>query len=190
MWLLELLPHWVFYTILSAGVFLAVGASVIKIRNAQIIGIILIVVSIWFIGGIYNDNAWQARVKDMEAKVVLAEAKSQTVNTEVITNTVTKIKVVKEKTNADVQYITKYVAKELDTDCKLTNASIVLHDSASKNEVPGSPSNVASTPSEIKASELLSTVVENYGTHYEVVEQVKGWQEWYWKQKKAFEGQK
>lgn len=190
MWILDLLPHWVFYGTLSAGIVLVVGASVINIRNAQLIGCLIIWASTWFIGGISNDNAWQARVKDMEAKVVLAEAKSQTVNTEVITKTITKIKLVKEKTNADVQYITKYVAKELDTDCRLTNASIVLHDSASKNEVPGSPSSVASTPSEVKASELLSTVVENYGTYYEVVEQVKGWQEWYWKQKKAFEGQK
>ena len=190
MWLLDLLPHWIFYTIFSIGIFLALGASIIKIRNAQIIGVLLIWVATWFIGGIYNDNAWQTRVKDMEAKLILAEAKSQIVNTQIVTNTVTKIKLVKEKTDANIQYVTKYIAKELDADCRLTNASIVLHDSASRNEVSGSPSSTTSSASEVKASELLTTVVENYGTYYQVVEQVKGWQDWYQQQKKVFEAVK
>ena len=187
MWLLTILPYWVFYVTLSLGLTMAVGASVVNLRSAQIGGCLIIWVSTWFIGGIENDKAWQSRVKDMEAKVVLAEAKSQIVNTEVITKTLTKIKVVKEITNADVQYITKYVAKDLDADCRLTTASILLHNSASQNEVPRSPDVVASAPSEVKASELLSTVTENYGTYYEVVERLKGWQEWYWQQKKVFE---
>ena len=187
MWLLSTLPHWVFYGTLSIGVILAVGAGVTNLRSVQIGGCLLIWASTWFIGGIENDNAWQLRVKDMEAKVVLAEAKSAVVNTEVITKTITKIKLVKETTDANVQYITKYVAKDLDADCKLTNASIMLHNSASQNEVPRSSSIAASGPSEVKASELLSTVTENYGTYYEVVERLKGWQDWYWQQKKVFE---
>ena len=126
----------------------------------------------------------------MEAKLVLAEAKSQTVNTEVVTKTITKIKVIREKTHADIQYITKYVAQELDADCRLTSASIMLHNSASTGEVSGSPSSAASNTSPVKASELLTTVVENYGTYYQVVEQVKGWQEWYQQQKKVFEAVK
>ena len=190
MWLLNLLPHPVFYAILCIAVFLLVGASILKIRNAQIIGIILTIAATWFIGGISNDNAWQLRVKDMEAKLTLAEAKSQMVNTEVVTNTITKIKVVREKTHANIQYVTKYVAKELDADCRLTSASIVLHDSASRGEVSSSPSSAASSTSEVKASELLTTVVENYGTYYQVVEQVKGWQDWYQQQKKVFEAVK
>ena len=187
MWLLTILPYWVFYVTLSMGVILAVGASVINLRSAQIGGCLLIWASTWFIGGIENDKAWQSRVKDMEAKVLLAEAKSQVVNTEVITKTLTKIKLVKDTTNANVQYITKYVAKDLDSDCRLTNASVMLHNSASQNEVPRSSSIAASGPSEVKASELLSTVTENYGTYYEVVERLKGWQDWYWQQKKVFE---
>ena len=190
MWILDLLPHWVFYIALSAGIVLTVAASVINIRNAQLIGCLIIWASTWFIGGISNDNAWQLRVKDMEAKLVLAEAKSQTVNTEVVTKTITKIKVIREKTHADIQYITKYVAQELDADCRLTSASILLHNSASTGEVSGSPSSAASNTSPVKASELLTTVVENYGTYYQVVEQVKGWQEWYQQQKKVFEAVK
>ena len=187
MWLLTILPYWVFYVTLSMGVILAVGASVINLRSAQIGGCLLIWVSTWFIGGIENDREWQSRVKDAEAKVVLAEAKSAVVNTEVITKTITKIKLVKETTDANVQYITKYVAKDLDSDCKLTTASVMLHNNSSQNEVSRSLTPAASAPSEVKASELLATVVENYGTYYEVVERLKGWQDWYWQQKKVFE---
>lgn len=187
MWLLSVLPYWVFYVLLGLGVILTVGASVINLRSAQIGGCLLIVVSTWFVGGIENDRAWQARVKDMESKVALAEAKAAKVNTKVVTKTITKIKLVKQKTDANVQYITKYVTKDLDASCKLTTASVVLHNSASQNEVPRSPSTVASGTSEVKASELLSTVTQNYGTYYEVVERLKGWQDWYWQQKKIFE---
>jgi hypothetical protein len=39
----------------------------------------------------------------------------------------------------------------------------------------------------VKASELLSTVAENYGTYYELSEQLKMWQEWYRSKKLIFE---
>ena len=43
------------------------------------------------------------------------------------------------------------------------------------------------TPSTVKASELLDTVVVNYGTYYEVAEKLKGWQDWYRSEKAIFE---
>ena len=39
----------------------------------------------------------------------------------------------------------------------------------------------------VKASDLLTTVVENYGTYYEIREKLMGWQTWYKEQKKIFE---
>jgi hypothetical protein len=169
------------------GVILAVGAGVINLRSAQIGGCLLIWASTWFIGGIENDKAWQSRVKEAEAKVAIAEARSQIVNTEVITKTITKTKLVKDTTNANVQYITKYVAKDLDADCKLTAASVLLHNSASQNEISGSPGITLKASTEIKASDVLRTVTQNYGTYYEVAAQLEGWQTWYFQQKKIFE---
>ena len=51
----------------------------------------------------------------------------------------------------------------------------------------GGASSTDGTPSTVKASELLDTVVVNYGTYYEVAEKLKGWQEWYRSQKAIFE---
>jgi hypothetical protein len=100
---------------------------------------------------------------------------------------VTRIKTIKQTTKANVEYINNHVAKDLDSSCTLTNATIMLNNSASQNEVSSSTTGVATGTSEVKASEFLETVTENYGTYYQLVEQVKGWQTWYYTQKKIFE---
>lgn len=183
MWLLAFIPHWAYYVSLIIGV----GASLINFRGLHIVGLILIAGSCWHLGGTSTEALWQARVQEAEAKVVQAEAKAASANKTVVTQVVTRTKVIKEKTQANVEYITKYVAKDLDATCTLTSASVLLSNSASQNEVPGSSSGVAQGTSEVKASEFLATVTENYGTYYQLVEQVKGWQAWYYAQKKIFE---
>jgi hypothetical protein len=64
----------------------------------------------------------------------------------------------------------------------------VLLNSASRNEVARGAESVDGTPSDIKASALLDTVVENYGICNENIEKLKAWQEWYREQKQIFEG--
>jgi hypothetical protein len=64
----------------------------------------------------------------------------------------------------------------------------VLLNSASRNEVARGAESVDGTPSDIKASALLDTVVENYGICNENIEKLKAWQEWYRAQKQIFEG--
>lgn len=183
MWILGFIPVWAYYISLIFGV----GASLTNSPITRIVGVLLIAASCWHLGGVSNETLWQARVNEMQAKVAVAEAKTVEANKTVVTQVVTKIKVIKEKTQANVEYITKYVAKDLDNTCTLTSASVLLSNSASQNEVPPSSSGVITGASEVKASEFLQTVTENYGTYYEVVEQVKGWQAWYYAQKKIFE---
>ena len=79
------------------------------------------------------------------------------------------------------------MAQDLDRECSLTNASVMLHNSASQNEMARSAGNTDGAASEVKASELIGAVVENYGTYYQVVERLKGWQDWYRTQKTIFE---
>jgi hypothetical protein len=183
MWLISWLPQWVYYVCLICGV----GASLINSRGLHIAGALLIAACSWHLGGVSIEQQWQARAEEMQAKVALAEQKSVLANNQVVTQVVTKTKLIKEKTQANVEYITHYVAQDLDSDCKLTPASIMLHNSSSQGEVPGSATSVAGTTTTVKASELLETVAQNYGTYYQLVEQVKGWQAWYYQQKKIFE---
>jgi hypothetical protein len=65
-----------------------------------------------------------------------------------------------------------------------------LHDSASRGEVARGAGSTDGTTSNVKASELLEAVVDNYGTCHETAEKLRGWQEWYQTQKKIFESLK
>jgi hypothetical protein len=183
MWSLTIIPLWVYY----CSAIIGVGASLINPAITRVIGIVLIAGSCWQLGGTSTEAKWQARVQEMQTRVAVAKTKSQQVNQQIITQVVTKTKLVKEKTDENVKYITKYVAQDLDSNCTLTAAAVMLNNSASQNEVSSSTSGTASGTSTVKASEFLATVTENYGTYYQLVEQVKGWQAWYYAQKKIFE---
>jgi hypothetical protein len=132
------------------------------------------------------EKEWRLKVSQMEEKLKIAETKSKEVNTVIQTKIVEKIKVIKETTDANVQVVEKIVTK-YDNICTLSNAAIVLHDSASQNTVSPSTGSSIEGTSNVKASELLTRITENYGLYYQVREQVLGWQLWYNEQKKIFE---
>ena len=195
MWLLEFLPDWIFHAVLVVGVMAMVASFVLKFipfvtayrLPIQAAGLVLTVLGVWFEGAMSNEAAWQARVHEMEQKVAAAEVKSAQENVRIVTQVVTRIQTIKDTTNANAQYLEKQVAQDLDRECTLTNASVMLHNSASQNEVARSAGDTAGAASEVKASELIGAVVENYGTYYQVVERLKGWQDWYRTQKAIFE---
>lgn len=195
MWLLKFLPDWIFHAVLVAGVMAMAASFVLKFvpfvtayrLPIQAVGVVLIVLGVWFEGAMSNEAAWQARVHEMEQKVAAAEVKSAQETVRIVTRVVTQIQTIKDTTNANVQYLEKQVAQDLDRECTLTNASVLLHNSASHNELASSANDTLGGTSEVKASELIGTVIENYGTYYQVVERLKGWQDWYRTQKAIFE---
>ena len=194
-WMMGLLPDWVFLAIIVIGGALIVASWILKRISfinqynfpIYIIGTTLAITGVWFAGGRATQAAWEARVKDMEAKVQVAEAKSREVNTVIETRVVEKVKIVKEKTNANKQIIKEVVGAQLDARCELPESTVVLVNSASKNEVPGGPGVSDGTSSGVKASDLLETVVENYGRFNEIREKLVAWQEWYKQQKRIHE---
>ena len=144
----------------------------------------------YFYGGHGVQQAWLARVQELEAKVKIAEEKSQQVNTVIETKVVTKIKVVKENVYVNREIIKEVAGKQLDASCSLPKSTVSLHDSASRNEVAGRAAATDGAPSEVKASQLLDRVVENYGSCHENAAKLEAWQEWYKEQKKIFESVK
>ena len=201
-WMLSLIPDslfvWIYYIILTAGVALYVASKLVKWIPlmgqykfpAELIGVVLLVVGAYFYGGHGVQQAWLARVAELEAKVKIAEEKSQQVNTIIETKVVTKIKVVKENVYVNREIIKEVAGKQLDASCSLPKSTVSLHDSASRNEVAGRAAATDGTPSEVKASQLLDRVVENYGSCHENAAKLEAWQEWYREQKKIFESVK
>ena len=201
-WALSLIPDsfflWITYILIAIGVGLYVVSKLVTWLPliaqyklpAELSGVLLLVIGSFLFGSYGTEMAWRERVAELEAKVKVAEEKSQQVNTVIQEKIVTKIKVVKENVYVNKEIIKEVVGKQLDSQCTLPNSAVSLHDSASRNEVSRGASSTDGTPSTVKASELLTTVVENYGTYYEVVEKLKGWQSWYTEQKKIFESVK
>ena len=198
-WMVSLLPESIFvflmYTLLLCGGLLYAASKLVSWiplmsqyhLPAELAAVALLLVSVYFFGWYGNEAQWQARIKELEAKVAAAEAKSREVNTVIQTRILTKIKTVKEIVYVNKELIKEVAGKQLDAKCELPMSTVFVHDSASQNEVSRGPGSVDGTPSAVKASDLLGTVVENYGTYYEIREKLIGWQEWYKEQKKTFE---
>jgi hypothetical protein len=201
-WMLSLIPDtlfiWIYYIMLTLGVGLYIVSKLVKWLPmigqyklpAELVGVVLLVVGAYFYGGHGVQSAWLARVQELEAKVKIAEEKSQQVNTVIETKIVTKVKVIKENVYVNREIIKEVAGKQLDASCSLPKSTISLHDSASRNEVAERAAATDGTPSEVKASQLLDRVVENYGSCHENAAKLEAWQEWYREQKKIFESVK
>jgi len=201
-WFLSLVPESIFiliyYIMLSAGIVLYIASKLVAWipmmgqykLPAEVVGVVLLVVGAYFYGGHGVQSAWLARVAELEAKVKIAEEKSQQVNTVIETKIVTKIKVIKENVYVNREIIKEVAGKQLDAQCTLPKSTVSLHDSASRNEVPERAAATDGTPSGVEASRLLDRVVENYGACNENAEKLRMWQEWYREQKKIFESVK
>jgi hypothetical protein len=104
-----------------------VGKYLIPVR---ILSVVILTFGLFMEGANYNNNVWEARVKELEEKVKISEEKSKEANTIIKTKVVEKIKKVK-----DVQVIIKdrIVEKReiIDADCKVSPEAIkILNDSA------------------------------------------------------------
>jgi hypothetical protein len=195
MWMLALVPTEILQLFvhgvvgLAAVLFVASFFFGVYKPFIRVAAIVVALFGIYFEGGYMTEIEWRARVEALEAKVKVAEEKSAEVNTVIEKQYVDRVKVIKETANANIQYVDRVVAK-YDNLCTVSNAAVLLHDSASRNEVARSSLGLDEGTSSLKISDILSTVTDNYSTYYQVREQVLGWQQWYREQKKIFESVK
>lgn len=135
MWILQFLPNWIFYVLCFAGIAAFLVTKFVKILpNAQLIqaaSVAVVAVSIYMIGAISNNDAWLARVKEMEAKVAEAEAKSATANTDIVEKTVIKTQVIRERGQDIVKYVDREVVK-YDTTCVIPKEFVAAHNKAAE----------------------------------------------------------
>jgi hypothetical protein len=135
MWILQFLPNWIFYVLLFAGVAAFVVTKFIKLLpQAQLIqagSVVAILFSIYMIGAISNNDAWLARVKDLEVKVAEAETKSATTNTDIVEKTIVKTQIVKERGQDIIKYVDREVVK-FDANCVIPKEFVATHNRAAE----------------------------------------------------------
>jgi hypothetical protein len=193
-WLVNFLPEWIFHIVIFLGVSSLIASAILKRLPAlyaysfvtYFAGLVLIVSGVWFEGALTEKANWEEKVKELETRAQVAEAKSQQVNTVIETKIVERVKIVKDTKNANKE-TAKLIARQLDDRCVVPESTVVLINSASQNEVARSSSSTDGTASNVRASEVVETVIENYGRYNELREKIIGWQKWYLEQKKIFE---
>jgi nucleotide-binding universal stress UspA family protein len=147
MWILKWLPFWIFYAVLAVGLiglavtyllkYIPVPAIYIYKTPIQLASVALIVLGTYMSGAISNEEAWLARVKELEAKVEAAQIESEKENVKIETKIVTKTQVIKERGEEIIKYVDKEIVK-YDTkflpggECEIPKEFIVLHNKAAE----------------------------------------------------------
>jgi uncharacterized membrane protein len=119
MWILQWLPNWIFYGIFFAGLLGLLATYIMKFiplvyvyrTPIQAVSVLLIAIGTYMSGAISNEEAWQSRVKEMEAKVEAAAVESAQENVKIVEKVVKKTEYIKTRGQDVVKYIDKEIVK-------------------------------------------------------------------------------
>ena len=100
----------------------------------QVIGIICLVLGVYFKGGADVERAWRERVKDLEARVAIAEKQSAEANVQLSKQLEQNKRLTQEVKNAN-QATIRANAGKINAECRVPDIAIELHNSASKNQI-------------------------------------------------------
>ena len=139
MWILSFLPTWIFHYVVCAGALAILFSTFLGfvplISQYKIplkyIGFALLALGIFFEGAIYNNEAWVARVTEMEAKVAKAEEESRQANDKLDKKVIVKVQQIVEKKRVLKQYIDREIIK-YDNTCTIPKEFIEVHNKAAK----------------------------------------------------------
>ena len=138
MWILNWLPDWIFHLVVIIGLLGLLGSFFFGFIPffgkytipIKIVSIILLVVGVWFEGGISNNNAWLEKVHELEKKVAEAEVKSAQANTALTTTIAQKNKEI-ASVQANLKSKIKQFTSIMDSECKVPEQAInVLNEAA------------------------------------------------------------
>jgi hypothetical protein len=139
MWILDFLPTWVFHLVLIAGIGGLLASKVLTFvpmisaykLPLQVISAVLLVAGLYIEGGIANQEKWELRVKEMEAKVAKAEAESAKENTKIVEKVVKQLEVVRVRGDDIIKYVDKELIK-YDDQCKIPKEFVKVHNDAAE----------------------------------------------------------
>jgi hypothetical protein len=130
---------WFCNGLLIAGIALTATAFFIKsipLVNqyripAQVLGIALLIVGVYFRGGLAAEQTWRERVAELEAKIVVAQAASKDANVKIETRVVKKTEYITRRGQDIVEYVDREVVKYNNT-CVIPDPFIQAHNRAAE----------------------------------------------------------
>jgi hypothetical protein len=139
MWILKFLPDWIFYGIFLVGLigfavtylfkYIPIPFIYMYRKPIQIGSVLAIIFGTFMSGAIYDNEAWEARVKEMEAKVAKAEVESKAANEKIND----KVEKAKEKIVQKQVVVKQYIDREIvkyDNTCVIPKEFIEVHNKA------------------------------------------------------------
>jgi uncharacterized membrane protein len=119
MFILSILPEWVFHAMLIVGVlgtlagFVLGMIPVIKtyIIPIRIVSLLVLSLALYLEGGLADYKAWELKVKEVEAKLAEAEAKSAQENVKIVEKVVVKTQIVKKRGADVIKYVDREIVK-------------------------------------------------------------------------------
>ena len=144
-WMLGLIPDWVWTALLVGSVVGLLAAGLLKRipfvsqykLPIQAVSVISLLVSIWFISANSTNAVWEAKIKDLEDKVKLAEEAANTKNVEIQEKIVTKTTVIKEKGKTQIEYVDRVITQDKEIikyieQCPVPKTIIDAHNAAAE----------------------------------------------------------
>jgi len=140
-WMFSLIPDsfvlWIYYLFTIVGLALYVGSKLVKLipfmgqykLPAEIGGVVILVVTAYWLGGFNANSDTRERIKEMQEKVAEAEAKSKEVNTVVETKVVERVKVVEKKVEV-IKTIIQRDKAAINAECKVSDIAIIDYNKA------------------------------------------------------------
>ena len=162
-WILSLLPEWILVTLIHGtvvvGLVLTFCGGLLKFipvinpyaAIAKQIGIVLLVIGVFFEGGLAVEQSYRARIAEMQAKIKEAEIQSVKLNEKLTVEVGKNKELIKEKVNKNAKDI-EAKREAINAECKLSDDAWVLYNRAVEPKVSRGPSSANGARSGSKAS--------------------------------------
>lgn len=163
MWFLSFIPDWILqwaiHGLVILGLVLTFIGSIVRFIPViqpyalvgRQLGIVLLVIGVFFEGGYATEMSYRARIAEMQAKIKEAEVKSAKANEKLAAEVSKNKELIKEKVNRNAKDI-EAKREAINAECKLSDDAWVLYNRAIEPKVSRGPSSANGARSGSKAS--------------------------------------
>ena len=163
MWFLSFIPDWILqwaiHGLVILGLVLTFIGSIVRFIPViqpyalvgRQLGIVLLVIGVFFEGGYATEMSYRARIAEMQAKIKEAEVKSAKANEKLAAEVNKNKELIKEKVNRNAKDI-EAKREAINAECKLSDDAWVLYNRAIEPKISRGPSSANGARSGSKAS--------------------------------------
>lgn len=123
MWILEWIPFWIFDVALIIGVigffvtyllrFIPMPSLYLYKTPIQILSVLLIIICVYMLGSIANEETWKLKIAEYEAKIAETNAEHLKTNLQLQEVLQRKKEVIRERGDKIIKYIDRWNTKEI-----------------------------------------------------------------------------